>query len=216
MEVAYKKENKGTKYNHVAPIDLDTIPMEEREQALMEFAEGSKGLEACLRAMWGKCLKTHACCAGNDDLYETAYIAMSKNVDLFSYLSLDILRDELVKIEETKNGQAIYIAGKPEHIENTFYLLAGSILSGKKNNDKEVKEKIGKEFPLSWIKEANAYHMLENGYTDEEIAFHIRGLELNWIMAHGTVEEMKKILPEYREYARTLLERMVSNNQNRK
>ena len=68
MEISRIGENKHTKYNHVAPIDLDTIPGEEKEQALKEFAEGSIGLENCLRNMWANNLKTHACCAGEENV----------------------------------------------------------------------------------------------------------------------------------------------------
>ena len=106
MYISSSEEGKNTKYNHVAPIDLDTIPKEELEQALMEFAEGSLGLEKCLREMWKNGLKTIACCAGNNNPYEIAYIAMAEGVDIFSYLSSNLLSNDMVALE-SENNQVI-------------------------------------------------------------------------------------------------------------
>ncbi len=215
MEISAKGENKRTKYNHVAPIDLDTIPKEEREQALMEFAEGSVGLEKCLRAMWGNGIKTHACCAGNDKPYDVAYITLSSGYDFYSYLSDKLLDDELIKLEDSVIGQAIFIAGTYEHKEKAFLLLANDILSGKKDNSKKVKDKIGKEFPFSWIKESTAYYMKRRGFSEKEIEFEIRGLELNWIMEHGSEEEKDAISSEYMEHTKIINQRLVERYQRR-
>lgn len=212
MEISEKNENKGTKYNHVAPIDFDSIPVEEREQALKEFAEGSIGLEKCLRVMWQKGLKTHACCAGNDSPYDEGYIAMATKIDAFRFLSSDILNNDMVVLEVDGDKQIIRFAGTPEEKEKAMLLLADSILSGEKENGEKLKEKIGKSFPFSWIKETNAYFMRKSGMSEEEIAFELRGLELNWIMSNGSQKEIDSILPELEERTKILMERIVERH----
>ena len=209
MEIAHKNENKYTKYNHVAPIDLDTIPEEEKEQALIEFAEGSIGLEKCLRVMWNNNLKTHACCAGNDEIFDEAYIAMAEGVDLFSYLSENLLNEKMIVLEQEER-QTIRIAGSEELKEKLLLMIALDITNGKKNNNDLLKEKIGKPFPLEWIKESRRYSMQNEGLSEKEIAFELKGIELNRIMEYGTQEEKEKIMPEYEEYTQQLMEKYMN------
>ena len=211
MKIRETSKNKRTKYNHVSPVSYDLIPESEREQALMEFAEGSVGLEKCLRAMWQTGLITHACCAGNDYDYKVAYIAMSDDVDLFSYLSADLINDELIKLEKRKQKQIIRFAGLPEKKEKLMLLLANDILEGKKNNEELIKEKVGKEFPYSWIRESFINKLKMSNLSKEEFDFQLRGFELNWIMSYGTQEEINKILPEFREHTRIINERLLDN-----
>jgi len=215
MYISSSEEGKNTKYNHVAPIDLDTIPKEELEQALMEFAEGSLGLEKCLREMWKNGLKTIACCAGNNDPYEIAYIAMAEGVDIFSYLSSNLLSNDMVALE-SENNQVIRFAGFEENKEKLMFMLAEDISTGKKNNMKQVKEKMGKPINLEWQKEANIYYMRKAGLTEEKIAFELYGMELRYKMAHGTEEERKLLKLEYEKYWDTLLEKGTEKYRNRK
>ena len=113
MEISRKGENKHTKYNHVAPIEFDSIPDSEKEQALKEFAEGSLGLETCLRTMWDNGLKTHACCSGNDSEYDIGYICMEKGSDVFSYLSEELLSNDMIFLEN-EHHQMISFGGSTE------------------------------------------------------------------------------------------------------
>ncbi len=208
MYISSSEEGKNTKYNHVAPIDLDTIPKEELEQALMEFAEGSLGLEKCLREMWKNGLKTIACCAGNNDPYEIAYIAMAEGVDIFSYLSSNLLSNDMVALE-SENNQVIRFAGFEENKEKLMLMLAEDISTGKKNNSEQVKEKIGKSINSEWKKEANIYYMRKAGLTEEKIAFELYEMELIQKMVRGT-EEGRKALES--EYWQTLMKQMAEKH----
>lgn len=157
-------------YNRVLPIDLDSIPVEKREEALLEFSEGSIGLEHCLRTMWDNGLKTHACCAGHDKINNRAYIAMSPNVDVFSYLSCDLIDNDMVDLIDSFGKQIIRFNGTKEQTENLFFQLAGDIVQGKKCNNESVREKINK-FVFNSQALYNSYILSQNETLQDDNEF---------------------------------------------
>ena len=211
MEIGVIGENKNTKYNHVAPIDLDTIPDYEKEQALKEFAEGSKGLENCLRAMWANNLKTHACCAGEQNDYDIAYIAMADGIDIFSFLSEELLSSDMIALEfnRDQNRQILRFGGTKEFKDKLMQKVADDILKGKKENDHLMQNKIGKGLNSEWLKEGRIYNMRKLGMSEEEIKYSERGLELNKIIETGTQEEVDAIMPEFLERVKLANQRLV-------
>lgn len=132
------------KYNHVVPVDLDNIPKDEIKLALKEFSEGSFGLETCLSIMWKNNLKTKACCAGEYGNYDEAYILMDEKVDLFRYLSEDLLNNDMVAIEKIYDKQRISFCGTIDEKEQLLKELANCIIAGKKNHDQLVQKKLKK------------------------------------------------------------------------
>lgn len=209
MGIGKINENKNLKYNHVAPIDLDTIPVNEREQALKEFAEGSIALEKCLRTMWEHGLKTHACCAGEESDYDEAYISMAEGIDIFSFLSPDLLASDMIALENDCNRQVIRFGGIREIREHFMQRVAQDIVNGKKDNIYFVQNKIGKSLNEAWRKESRIYHMRKAGESEDEISFQERGRVLNQILETGTNKEIEKALPEYEEYVRKINERLL-------
>lgn len=218
MEIGKIGENKNTKYNHVAPIDLDIIPAHEREQALREFAEGSLGLENCLRVMWANNLKTHACCAGEQDEYDIAYITMANGVDIFSFLSEELLSSDMVALEfeEDKNRQTIRFGGTKEFKDKLMQRVADDIINGKKSNAHLIQNKIGKGLNSEWLKEGRINSMRRLGMSEEEINYRERGIELNRILETGTPEEIDAIMPEFLERVNLINQRLVEKNNERK
>lgn len=140
-------------YSNRGPIKLDLIPIEDCEQALEEFSEGSNGLCKCLRAMWQRGLKTYASYANVEEQYDIAYITMEEGINLFSFLSPKLLDDEMVQIDYEGERQIIRFAGNKPRIEGALLALARDIQNGKKKNIQEVKEKLGKPFPEEWLNE---------------------------------------------------------------
>lgn len=212
MEISAFGENKQTKYNHVAPIDLDTIPQNELEQALLEFAEGSKGLESCLRTMWSNNLKTFACCAGNDHEYEIGNIVMSENVDIFSFLSPELLETDMIALEINDDKQAIYIGGDQKTKENIMHQISYDITQGRKNNKDLLQEKIGKPLNEEWVKAGRINSMRRAGLSEEEIEQEERRLEIYKILEEGTEEEIDAVMPEFTEIVGRLNQRLVEKN----
>lgn len=208
-------ENKQLKYNHVAPIDLDSIPVDELEQALIEFAEGSVGLENCLRIMWANGMKTEACCAGERGEDDIAYISMCEGVDLFKYLSDDLLLNEMVALED-EGHQLIRFAGEAAEKDRLMQKVAEDVASGIKDNSELLQEKIGKDFPAEWYRERNIRAMKRHGLTDEEIAARERQLELFKIMECGSQEEVDAVMPEFMEMLTSINQKRVENQEGRK
>ena len=145
------------KYNISIPLDLDDLTDEDKELAVVEFAEGLPGLERCLRTMWKAGLKTSACCAGNHEPYESAYIMMDRKVDIFSYLSEESLNEEMLKLEVSGKYQVIRVAGDEDKKNEVLVRIASDVLSGKKDNKEQVKEKLKKSFPTWWLNEKFEY-----------------------------------------------------------
>jgi hypothetical protein len=142
--IAPNNHNKNLKYNHVIPINLDTIPQCELEQALKEFAEGSLNLEICLKTMWENGLKTHACCSGNHSENGIGYIAMAPGINVFNYLSNEILDTDIITLEFTGNKQIIRFGGSKDDKEYLLQKIALDISTGKKNNIELIRKKLYK------------------------------------------------------------------------
>lgn len=202
-------ENKNTEFNHAAPIDLDTIPLDKREQALKEFAEGSLGLENCLRAMWANNLKTFACCAGELDDYDIAYIGMSPGVDVFGFLSEELLMNDMVALEVEDSRQIMRFGGTKEYKDKLMQQVADDILSGKKQNEHQVQNKIGKGLNKEWINLGRINSMRKLGMSEDEIREYERELELRQIVSHGTEDEVNAVWPEYLQLVAKMNDRVV-------
>ena len=214
MEISRIGDNKNLKYNHVAPIDLDTIPAEDKEQALREFSEGSLGLEKCLRSMWDNGLKTHACCAGNDSEYDIAYITMSDNVDVFSFLSDSLLSTDMIALEFSEGHQTIRFGGPVEVKEQLMTSLAYDISTGYKQNEEVVKSKIGQPLNEEWLRNGRISSMRNQGLSEEEINFRERGFELNKIFDNGNDEERDAIMSDFVDYVGQLNQKLVDRTNN--
>ena len=158
-----KEENSVSKYNYGEPIPLDLIPIEECEQALIEFAAGSLGLEKCLRVMWMNGLKTYSSNPGERNTFDIGHIVMEEGEDIFSYLSEEFLNDERIRIDILYNRQEIKFAGSYGEKEGAMLFLAREIQRGKKkNNSSLINEKIGLPFPDSWIRRLNSHYCNPN------------------------------------------------------
>lgn len=212
LEISCVGENKNLKFNHVAPIDLDTIPLDEREMALKEFAEGSLGLEKCLRIMWENGLKTYASCAGDNDEYDIGYISMAEGVDVFSFLSNDLLSNDMIKLELIDNRQVISFGGPQKTKDELMQKVAEEISQGKKENSELIKNKLDKPLNANWEKERRIHFMRKAGLSDDEIEFQERGLLLNSMLDNGTPEEIEAIMPEYTEWVGILNQKLVEGH----
>ena len=151
-------------------FDLDDIPTNKLLQAARAFSDGSKGLEGCLIELWKNNLKTCSCCAGAAATVRThdvnhaenarAFISMEPEVDIFGYLSRELLDDPLVALNIVNRRHVIRFAGGREKIESNLVKFEESIKTGKKDNKREVAEKVDKSFP---------YLITENQETDQEV-----------------------------------------------
>ena len=141
-----------SKYNYGEHIPLDSIPISDTN-----IADGSRGLEICLRVMWMYGLKTYSCYPGNKDIFDIAYIVMEENEDVFSYLSEEFLNDEGIRIDIVDNREVIRFSGNLGEKDSEMILLAQNILSGKKKNSHILHEKIGLPFPDSWVRVIQFY-----------------------------------------------------------
>ena len=134
------KEKKIGKYNFGEPIKLDLIPIEECEEALHDFSNGSNGMEKCLRTMWMNGLKTHSCYPGNDNVFDIGYIVMTEGEDIFCYLSEEFLNDDSVRINIEDNRQVIKFACN--HGENTPFDIGHIVME----ENEDVFSYLSKEF----------------------------------------------------------------------
>ena len=158
MEEVTKRVN----YNTGEPIDLDTIPISDTNIALYDFANGSLGLEICLRILWQHGLKTYSCYLGNDNIFDIAYIVMEENEDVFCYLSEELLENDGIRISIEDNRQIIKFSGNLGEKNSEMILLAQSILTGKKKNSDLLSEKIGLPFPSGWVRKIQFYDSNKN------------------------------------------------------
>ncbi|MBP5684388.1 MAG: hypothetical protein J6X02_03930 [Bacilli bacterium] len=156
------EDGKIRKYNYGKAIPLDSIPIEECNDALLEFADGSLGLEKCLRIMWQYGLKTHSCYPGDKNIFDIAYIVMEENEDVFCYLSEAFLNDDGIRIDIENGRQVIKFAGNLGEKNSEMIFLAQNILTGKKNHYDLVNEMIGKPFPDSWVRKIQFYDSNDN------------------------------------------------------
>ena len=101
-------------------------------------------MELCLKTMWKNNLKTHACCAGDMGDYDGAYILMADVIDIFGYLTKEILENDMVLIKDLYGEQLISYCGTMDEKEEFMIMLANSIANGKNNLDDLVQEKLKK------------------------------------------------------------------------
>ena len=141
-----------------------------------EFSEGSKVLEDCLLTMWNQGLFTAACCKGDHDPFNNinceyvdgfAYIAGADKIDFFSYLSPELINNEMVILNDDGNYQDIQFYGSDK--EELIAKFTKDILTGKKNNKVYLSKKIGRKIKVENRQKAFIYHMLVNGYKKEDV-----------------------------------------------
>lgn len=201
MEIENRRINKKTKYNRIVPIKLEKIPTSELFQALKEFSEGSIGMEVCLKEMWINNLVTHACCIGHDD-FDLAYIAMRENIDLFKYISEELLENDNIAIEFSYGRQVIRFLGTKEEKETLFYKLAADIKAGIKNNEHIIENKIGKTLDnkiLAMYKNKSTENLIDE-----------RWKEINYILDNGTQAQIDEIWDEYVERVEQINMKLLS------
>ena len=164
-------EEKKYKYNCGVSIPLDSIPIEECERALVEFANGSMALAKCLRALWMHGLKTHSCNPGNNSSFDIGHIVMEEGEDVFSYLSEGFINDERIRIDIKDNKQEIKFAGTIGEKEGAMLFLTSEIQSGKKNGNYQlIQEKIGEPFPTEWVRRLKSHYSNPNStYWSEKV-----------------------------------------------
>ena len=150
-----KMNNYESRYFSKGSINLNTIPTEDCELALMAFSGESIGLIKCLRAMWQRNLKTHSCHVDYNNPQDIAYIKMEKNIDIFSYLSERILTDDMIQINYVDEKEIIIFSGTRERIEGALLALARDIQTGRKHNIELLKEKLYKPFIAEYEKQDN-------------------------------------------------------------
>lgn len=160
-----------SKYNYGEPIPLDSIPIEECEQALIDFAAGSPALAKCLREMWMHGLKTYSCYPGEKDSFDIGHIVMAEGEDVFCYLSEAFLNDERIRIDIKDNKQEIKFAGNQPEKEGAMLFLSREIQNGrKKNNSSLIEEKIGAVFPTEWVRRLKSYDSnINSTYWSEKV-----------------------------------------------
>ena len=194
----------GNKNYNLGPmIKLEDIPKEDYEKALDDFSEGVIGLRNCLIIMWKHNLKTIACTPGKENSFKEAYILMDTNVDIFSYLSEDILLSDMVSISCNKdNRQAIHFVGTDENKEYYFNTITRDILTGKKDNARLVQEKLGKPINQDWQVHGIVYGMLKDLIPNVGPVKRLRLFCLCRKLNEGTMEEQKAIINDcYKELA---------------
>ena len=156
-------------------IDIQTLSKENRNQYALIFSEGSKSLEHCLKVLWDNDLYTMACCKGhkmieknyNGFLYLYAYIAMEKNSKLFEYLSDEIIFDPYNVLYNFNGCECIYLYG--DNKEERILKISDDVLTGKKNNKKQLKIKVNKPMSLHVKEKCINDYYLNNGFMPEEI-----------------------------------------------
>jgi len=169
-----ERKDKGFNYSN-EPIQYNKIPKDKIGEALKDFSEGSVSLEKCLSVLWKKELFTIACCKG-DHLYKgsdtgsmfgEAYIAFEPGINIFDYLSEEIIKNNNIEISNINNKQTIYFYGKDKDI--LILLLANDVLSGKKENQQLIEKKLEKQIDKSVLIESFINRLKVNGLLEEEI-----------------------------------------------
>lgn len=167
------KENGS--YNYGKPVlGIENFPLEERNEALHDFAEGSEKLENCLQVLWDKGLRTIACCKGAHLSSKTgmiendSYIAFDSGVDIFSYLSIEFINNEYISLEEVNQHQVIRYYGKNK--KDMAEMLVYDVLSGKKLNNEALKNKVNKEVTDDIRIKSHGYSLQEMGFSAPQIA----------------------------------------------
>ena len=192
-----------SKYNNGPMVKLDSIPRNEIDKALDEFSEGSEGLRFCLSIMWSNGLRTAACCSGHESSFQEAYILMDDNVDIYSYLSDELLTSDMVSISLNKdNNQAIHFVGTRKNKEHFFFTLAKDIATGKKQNANLVRNKIGRPINQEWLVHGFVYSMLRDNLQKVGPIKRIKLATLCKQLNEGSMEQQRRVIGDcYKELA---------------
>ena len=90
-----------------------------------------------------------------------------KGIDFFSYLSPELINNEMVVLIFDENVQVIRFYGSEKDM--LMLKFASDMLTGKKDNKKYLKRKIGKDITPTCRENDFIYHMLKNGYSEKDI-----------------------------------------------
>ena len=141
-------DNKTSKYNNGEHIPYDSIPINEMEIAISEFAAGSIGMEKCLRELWMNGVKTYSCNPGDREAFDIGHIVIEEGKSIFIFLSDDFILDPRVRIDEVNNMQEVKFAGTPPEREAVLLYMAREIQKGRRRiNPEVIAKRIGEPFP---------------------------------------------------------------------
>ena len=155
-------------------INIKDLTEYGKNKCAIEFSEGSKELEMCLKTLWDNNLYTKACCKGHlmgerdfKALYLYGYIAMDENIELFKYLSHYLILDPCVLLYKYNNQEVIYFYGDNKY--KNIDLLTYDILSGVKDNIDILLDKVNKPMIPSLKKKLVDEYYLKSGFKNMEI-----------------------------------------------
>ena len=142
--------------NHKALIDIKDLPIDERKEFADFFSEGSKTLCMALRTLWNKKLYTTACCKGHlfgerDWMFSRmySYIAFDKDINVFQYLSDELVSNPYVAIGTFDYHQTIYFFGRNR--DNYMLKFISDIMNKKVINSKYLSSKMNRVKKLNDI-----------------------------------------------------------------
>lgn len=176
-------------YNNGFPFNINSLSNDEKMVAIKDFAEGSKELEECLLTMNDKGISTRACCKGYHEIdnipafmldyynkkmdslalakcLNAPYITCEKDSNIFSYLSIDLINNPGVTLEN-EFGNTIRFYG--DNCYELIKLLTIDIKSGIKNNENEVSKKLNEFSSPEFYYKSYVYGLIRNGFTSEQI-----------------------------------------------
>lgn len=196
-----------TNYNDKT-IDIDSILKNEILKAIHVFAEGSEILEECLKQLYNNGLKTVGCCKGYHKIdaisfmqnkldYEKlsncifpAYIGFEKNIDVFSFLSKELINDSNVVLVLNRVCTSIYFVG--ENHEKLMWKFLNDLKSGRKNNRIDLLKKMNQcNTPLFWYK-SFLYGLTKSGFSDIQIDS-LKEILCLFACIQGQVDTIKEI-----------------------
>ena len=97
-----------------------------------------------------------------------AYISFEPGINIFDYLSEEIIKNNNVELSDTNNKQTIYFYGKDKDM--LILLLTEAVLSGKKENNQLIQEKLEKQVDKIVLIESFINCLKVNGLLDNEIS----------------------------------------------
>ena len=153
-------------------IDIKSLTKEEQKELIKTYAEGSKTLELALRTLWNKKLYTTACCKGHllgeKHFYFTSmysYIAFEKGIDVFKYLSDDLINNPYIVLTSDSN-QAIFFYG--ENKDSLMLMFITDIMKKKEVNSRFLEGKVNKLLDPITKEQVKHDYYLKSGFTEKE------------------------------------------------
>lgn len=186
-----------------------------------EFSEGSIELERCLITLWNHELYTKACCKGHlmgekdfKFLYHYAYIAMEENIQLFKYLSDELIINPYILLYCFNNQECIYFYGDNKY--KNIELLTRDILNGVKNNNELLNDKVNVPMMPSLKKKLIDDYYLECGFNKSEIKkldelSHEYSLIESLFNNNELLERKGELLNEHSEIMNKVKKRVLKN-----